>query len=59
MGELSEEEQQTYEDIIVRGSQYKFDTVDYDNELFRAYVIDEKDKAELNNEKTGSQKLII
>ena len=38
--ELTEEEKQIKEDIIKRGSYYRFSTVDYDDSLFRDYVID-------------------
>ena len=38
---LKETEQETFEDIIKRNSTYRFDTVDYDKQLFRDYVIDQ------------------
>lgn len=49
---LKETEQETFEDIIKRNSTYRFDTVDYDKQLFRDYVIDQirKDKKSLETE---------
>ncbi|MBN2777459.1 MAG: DUF262 domain-containing protein [Bacteroidales bacterium] len=49
---LKEVEQETFEDIIKRNSTYRFDTVDYDKQLFRDYVIDQikKDKKALETE---------
>lgn len=50
---LNESEQETYEDIIKRGnSTYCFETVDYDRQLFKDYVIDQikKDKKGLETE---------
>ena len=38
--ELTEEEEVIYEDMIKRKSSYRFSTVQYDNQLFRDYVID-------------------
>jgi len=49
---LSEDEQETFEDIIKRKSTYRFETVEYDKQLFRDYVIDQtkKDKKGLETE---------
>jgi hypothetical protein len=48
--DLTEEEKHTFEDMVKRGNSfYHFSTVDYDNELFKDYVI--------NGEKTGISKL--
>jgi len=49
---LKETEQETFEDMIKRNSTYRFDTVDYDKQLFRDYVIDQikKDKKALETE---------
>jgi hypothetical protein len=49
---LKETEQETFEDIIKRNSTYRFDTVDYDKQLFRDYAIDQikKDKKALETE---------
>ena len=55
---LNETEQETFEDIIKRNSTYRFATVDYDNQLFKDYVIDQikKDK---NGLETESAKRIV
>lgn len=55
---LNETEQETLEDIIKRNSTYRFATVDYDNQLFKDYVIDQfkKDK---NGLETESAKRIV
>lgn len=49
---LNETEQETFEDIIKRNSTYRFETVDYDKQLFKDYVIDQikKDKKGLETE---------
>lgn len=49
---LNENEQETFEDIIKRNSTYRFETVDYDKQLFKDYVIDQikKDKKGLETE---------
>lgn len=49
---LKETEQETFEDIIKRNSTYRFETVDYDKQLFKDYVIDQikKDKKGLETE---------
>ena len=41
---LSEKEQETFEDIIKRNSTYRFETVSYDNSVFKNYVIDQEKK---------------
>ena len=55
---LKETEQETFEDIIKRNSTYRFETVDYDKQLFKDYVIDQikKDKKGLE---TASAKRIV
>jgi uncharacterized protein with ParB-like and HNH nuclease domain len=55
---LSEEETQSLEDIVKRGSAYKFDTVDYDKQLFKDYVIDQTKKNK-DNLDTESAKRIV
>lgn len=55
---LSEVEQETYEDIIKRNSTYRFATVEYDNPLFKDYVID-KLKKDKNGLETESAKRIV
>lgn len=56
--QLSESEEETFEDIIKRKSTYRFATVGYDNQLFKDYVIDQikKDK---NGLETESAKRIV
>jgi len=56
--QLNESETETFEDIIKRNSTYRFATVDYDNQLFKDYVIDQikKDK---NGLETESAKRIV
>lgn len=55
---LSESEQEIYEDTIKRNSKYRFATVEYDNQLFKDYVINnlKKDK---NGLETESAKRIV
>ncbi|MGB1207309.1 MAG: DUF262 domain-containing protein [Chitinophagales bacterium] len=55
---LSEKEQETYEDIIKRNSTYRFSTVQYDNQLFKDYVID-RIKKDKNGLDTVSAKRIV
>lgn len=52
-GELKEEEQEMYEDMVKRNSTYRFSTVAYDNMLMRDYVIDQT-KHDLYGIKTTS-----
>ncbi|UCS95538.1 DUF262 domain-containing HNH endonuclease family protein [Echinicola marina] len=49
---LTEKEEESFEDIIKRKSTYRFETVDYDKQLFKDYVIDQikKDKNGLETE---------
>ena len=55
--ELTEKEDEAFEDIIKRKSTYTFDTVDYDNQFFRDYVID--DKKDKNGLETQSAERIV
>ena len=56
--DLTEEEEFEYSSMIRLASRYRFSTVDYDNQLFKEYVIDrtKKDKIGL---KTESEKRIV
>ncbi len=56
--QLSECEDESFEDLIKRKSTYRFATVGYDNQLFKDYVIDQikKDK---NGLETESAKRIV
>jgi len=56
--QLSEAEQETFEDIIKRNSTYRFETVDYDKQLFKDYVIDQS-KKDKNGLDTQSAKRIV
>ena len=56
-GDLKEEEQEMYEDMVKRNSTYRFSTVAYDNMLLRDYVIDNT-KHDLYGIKTTSGKRI-
>ena len=55
---LSEAEQETFEDMIRRNSTYRFETVDYDQQLFKDYVIDQR-KKDKNGLDTQSAKRIV
>lgn len=56
--ELTESEDVLCEDMIKRKSMYRFSTVDYDDQLFRDYVIDRNKKDE-NALETESAKRIV
>lgn len=55
---LSENEEICYEDMIKRRSTIRFQTVDYDNQLFNEYVIDQT-KTDHNSLKTESARRIV
>ncbi|MDB5142260.1 MAG: hypothetical protein JWQ66_973 [Mucilaginibacter sp.] len=55
---LKENEVEIFEDIIRRNSTYRFSTVDYDNQLFKDYVIDQT-KKDRNGLDTESSKRIV
>ena len=56
--ELSESEEESFEDIIKRKLTYRFATVDYDKQLFKDYVIDQS-KKDKNGLDTQSAKRIV
>ncbi|ABA57084.1 hypothetical protein Noc_0564 [Nitrosococcus oceani ATCC 19707] len=56
--DLSEEEEICYEDMVKRRSAIRFWTVDYDNQLFIDYVIDQS-KSEHNGLETESSRRIV
>jgi len=56
--QLSESEDECFEDIIKRKSVYRFGTVGYDNQLFKDYVIDQSKKNK-NGLETESAKRIV
>lgn len=55
--ELSDDEEICYENIIKRGRNYWFSTVDYDNQFFHDYVIDQN-KHDKNHLETESSRRI-
>lgn len=56
--DLTEKEEEIFESMIKRKSSYKFSTVQYDNQLFRDYVIDNVKKDHYGIE-TASGKRIV
>ena len=56
--ELTEREEVILEDMIKRKSSYKFSTVQYDNQLFRDYVIDHLKKDHYGIETTSGHRLV-
>ncbi len=58
MRELTDDEEESFEDIIRRNAKYRFATVDYDNQLFKDYVI-EQIKKDKNGLETESAKRIV
>lgn len=55
---LKESELEVFEDIIKRNSTYRFTTVEYDNQLFKDYVIDQT-KKDKNGIETQSARRIV
>jgi len=55
--ELTEEEKECREDIIKRGSRYRFETTDYDGSVLKDYVID-RVKTAIIPETTSSKRII-
>jgi hypothetical protein len=55
---LTDDEEVLKEDMIIRKSVYRFATVDYDNQLFKDYVIDQT-KKDKNGLETESAKRIV
>jgi hypothetical protein len=55
---LNENEQESFEDMIRRNSNYRFSTVDYDNQLFRDYVIDQSKKDRLGLETVSAKRIV-
>jgi hypothetical protein len=56
--ELSESEREYFEDMVKRGGTYRFSTVEYDDQLFKDYVIDQT-KKDKNGLETESSKRIV
>ena len=55
---LTEKEEEAFEDIVKRKSTYRFETVGYDKQLFKDYVIDQS-KKDKNGLETESAKRIV
>lgn len=55
---LTEKEEESYEGLIKRKSTYRFETVDYDKQLFKDYVIDQT-KVDKNGLETESAKRMV
>ncbi len=55
---LTEEEIEIFEDIVKRNSTYRFETVEYDKQVFKDYVIDEIKKDSSNLETESSKRFI-
>ncbi len=55
---LSEEEIEIFEDIIKRNSTYRFASVDYDNQLFKDYVIDQIKKDQNGLETVSAHRIV-
>ncbi len=56
--ELTEDEEELYENMIKRKNKYRFSTVDYDNPLLKDYVIN-RTKKDKNNLETASANRIV
>lgn len=55
---LTEEEEEIRDYMIKRGSSYRFSTVQYDNQLFRDYVIDHTKKGHYGIETTSGNRIV-
>ncbi len=55
---LSEEEELCYEDMVRRRSTVRFSTVDYDNQLFVDYVIDQTKSDDIGLDTESSRRII-
>lgn len=55
---LTEDEEVTKEDMIIRKSVHRFETVDYDKQVFKDYIIDQT-KKDKNGLETASAKRIV
>ncbi len=56
--ELTEDEEDLYVNIIKRGSKYKFQTVDYDNQFFKDFIIDRKSVNTKNLETESARRIL-
>lgn len=55
---LSEEQIECHEDIIKRGSRYRFETVDYDSRVLKDYVID-RTKTSISTDTTSAERIKV
>lgn len=55
---LTESEEFLYEDMIKRKSTYHFETIDYDNQLFKDYVTDQIKKNKNGNKAESAQRIV-
>ena len=56
---LKDEEQKIFEDIIKRDSTYRFETVSYDNQTFKDYVIDQTKEVKKNRSRKYSKQYLL
>lgn len=55
---LTEEEEVAKEDMVIRKSVYRFETVDYDRQLFKDYVIDQVKKDDRGLETESAKRIV-
>jgi len=55
---LTEDEEVTKEDMIIRKSAHRFETVDYDKQLFKDYIIDQTKKDKNGLETTSAKRIV-
>lgn len=55
---LTEDEEVTKEDMIIRKSIHRFETVDYDKQLFKDYIIDQSKKDKNGLETTSAKRIV-
>ena len=56
--ELTEDEEVLYENMIKRKSNYIFSTVDYDNQLFKDYVVEQTKKNKIGLETESARRIV-
>lgn len=55
---LTENEKEAYEDMIRRNSTHRFETVEYDKQLFKDHVIDQTKKDKKNLETVSAKRIV-
>ncbi|MCD8411943.1 DUF262 domain-containing protein [Tenacibaculum finnmarkense genomovar finnmarkense] len=55
---LNDAEEEIFEDIIKRRNTYRFETVDYDKQLFKDYIIDQSKKDKNGLETTSAKRIV-